>query len=125
MASDSFTPCKIDGAYVNTLVDFVNACREYGVNIDTVHFYQNGWHITFLNCPEDADAVCHDGSYGSPCYGACIDESAHANDWEKSGKWETIGFPWDNNDVSVHSSIELAKMIGDYQHGVYHAEEWE
>ena len=124
MSDCSFTPQKIDAAYVNTLVDFINACRLHGTKLDEVRFFQNGWHVTFADCSH-ADAICHDGSYGSPCYGAAIDESAHSNDWEKSGNWETIGFPWDDGDVSVHDGEELAAMVSAYQRGEYREEDWE
>lgn len=115
-----FTAKQIDAAYINTLVDFINACRENDVKIDTVKHFQNGWHITFVDCLH-ADAICHDGSYGSPYRFP----EPHQNDWNHSGEWETIGFPWDGDDVSVHSSEELAQMIADYQRGEYREEKWD
>ena len=121
---NEFTQKKIDAAYINTLVNFVNACRKYGVKLDTVQYFQNGWRITFIDC--DGDAICHDGSYGSPNYAPMFyPETTNQNDWNKSGEWETIGFPWDGDDVSVHNSEELAEMIADYQRGEYKEEEWE
>ena len=100
---------QIDAAYVNTLVGLVNACRDYGIEIDEVCAMQNGWRVTFKG-HEGADAICHDGSYGSPCRGCGLD-ATHDNDWSESGEWETIGFPWDGEDVSVHSNKELAFYI--------------
>lgn len=116
MFDSDFSPRLIDAAYVNTLTDFILACRENKVEIKQVQFFQNGWQVTFSGC-EHGDAICHDGSYGSPCYGAVLDESLHSNDWTKRGRWETIGFPWDGDDVSVHDSETLAKMIAAYQKG--------
>ena len=122
---DEFTPRNIDAAYINTLVNFINACREYDVKLDTVQYFQNGWRITFVGC--DGDAICHDGSYGSPNYmPSFYPNTTNQNDWSESGEWETIGFPWDGDDVSVHSSTALAKMIAAYQRGEYNEdEEWE
>lgn len=92
---------KVDAAYINSLVALVEACRAQHVNINEVRFFQNGWHVTFENY--DGDAVCHDGSYDSPCrFGV------HNNDWSSVGSWETMGFPWDYHDVSVHDAGELA-----------------
>lgn len=107
---NEFTPKQIDGAYVNALVDLVMACRVRGVEINEVQHYQNGWHVTFKG-HEHADAICHDGSYGSPCYAGNIYPENHINDWSHTGPWETIGFPWDNEDVSVHSANELADYL--------------
>lgn len=113
-----FTPKQIDAAYINTLVNFINACRKNNVKINTVKHFQNGWLITFVDCL--GDAICHDASYGSPNY--CPEfnpETTRQNDWDMLGKWETIGFPWDYNDVSVHESDELARLIAAYQRGEY------
>ena len=43
----AFTCQQIDGAYVNSLVDLINACRKYGAIIDKVNVYQHGWLVTF------------------------------------------------------------------------------
>ena len=116
-----FTPKQIDAAYINTLVNFINACRENDVKLNTVQYFQNGWRITFIGC--DGDAICHDGSYGSPNYMPDFyPDKTNQNDWNDLGEWETIGFPWDSNDVSVHNSAELAKMIAAYQRGEYYEE---
>lgn len=112
----AFSPTVIDGAYVLALCELVDKCFIYGVKINTVQTYQNGWRVTFEDF--DGDAVCHDGSYGSPCYfGDMVD--AHQNDWSKrtNYKWETIGYPWDNGDVSVHSASELAFYLAELKHG--------
>lgn len=106
----AFTNQQVDAAYVNSLVDLVTACRKYSVEIDKVSYYQHGWVVTFKNYP-DADAICHNGSMGSPCYGGLYNPEVEDNDWNNSGHWETIGFPWDGEDVSVHSADVLARMI--------------
>lgn len=105
----AFTLQQIDAAYINSLVDLVNACRELGVKIDKVAYYQHGWDVTFEGF--NGDAICHNGSYGSPCYGGLYDPEVECNDWDDSGRWETCGFPWDNGDVSVHSARALAYML--------------
>ena len=106
----AFTNQQIDAAYVNSLVNLVNACREHNVAIDKVAYYQHGWVVAFKGYP-DADAICHNGSMGSPCYGGVYNPEAEKNDWDDCGRWETIGFPWDGMDVSVHSAETLARMI--------------
>lgn len=105
-----FTPKQIDAAYINALVDLVNACSTCNVELDKVQHFQNGWRVTFKGY--SGDAVCHDGSYGSPNYAPQFyPETTNQNDWEQSGPWETIGFPWDNGDVSVHDADELAYYL--------------
>ena len=44
---NDYTPKPIDAAYINTFVDFINACRKHQVKLDTVQHFQNGWRITF------------------------------------------------------------------------------
>lgn len=105
----AFTNQQIDAAYINSLVDLVNACRELDVKIDKVAYYQHGWIVTFEDF--DGDAICHSGSYGSPCYGGLYNPDIERNDWSDSGSWETFGFPWDHDDVSVHSARALAYML--------------
>lgn len=95
---------KVDAAYINTLVALVEACRAQQVNINEVQFFQNGWRVTFESY--EGDAICHDWSYGSPCY-----FGKHDNDWNRTGDWETIGFPWDRHDVTVHDAGELAFFL--------------
>lgn len=107
----------VDGAYILALCELVDRCRAHGVKINTVRTFQNGWSVTFENF-NNADAVCHDGSYGSPCYLGDIADTHH-NDWSQltGYRWETIGFPWDNGDVSVHSASELAFYLAELKRG--------
>lgn len=116
----AFTNQQVDAAYVNSLVDLITECRKYGVEIDKVSYYQHGWVVTFKDYP-DADAICHNGSMGSPCYGGLYDPKAEKNDWNDCGRWETIGFPWDRGDVSVHRAEVLARMI----HALNYDLDWE
>jgi len=108
------TPEKIDAAYINALTNLINACRKNDVHINGVSHLHNGWIVTFEGL--NGDAICHDGSYGSSCYLADLYREKHKNDWgDNSSEWETMGFPWDYEGVSVHDSEELAEMIGKLQ----------
>ena len=118
-----FTPRQIDAAYINSLVDLISACRKYEVKIDKVFAFQNGWQVIFKDFK--GDAICHDHSYGSPCYGGCFDDSLHTNKWDRRGKWETMGFPWDHEDVSVHSAEWLAQALRWLEDGNEYNESWE
>lgn len=110
-----FTAKQIDAAYINSLVELINACRANEVEIDEVWHYQNGFHVTFKG-HKHADAICHDGSYGSPCP-YYLNKNQHNNDWSRSGLWETMGFPWDYDDVSIHSAEQLADYLLALNHG--------
>ena len=119
----AFTRQPIDAAYINALVDFINVCRELDIKIDTVSHYQHGWIITFEGY--EGDAICHSGSYGSPCSMGLYQPEVECNDWnDYSGRWETIGFLWDAGDVSVHNGNALAHMIAALRDG-YDWEEYE
>ena len=115
----AFTNQQVDAAYVNSLVNLVNACREHNVKIDKVAYYQHGWVVTFEGY--DGDAICHSGSYGSPCPMGLYSPEVERNDWNSTGRWETIRFPWDGEDVSVHNAYTLATMIAALNRG----ENWE
>lgn len=112
----AFTLDQIDAMYVNSLVDLISACRMVGVEVDKVCHSQNGWCVTFKGF-EGADAVCHDGSYGNPIHNRYFDPDKYHNDWDEHGDWETSGFPWDCDDVSVHSAQELALYISALKNG--------
>ena len=118
----AFTAQQIDGAYINSLVDLVNACRELDVKIDKVFHYQHGWAVTFEGF--NGDAICHSGSYGSPCHGGLYNPNVEHNNWNDSGSWETLGFPWDHGDISVHSARALAYML-DALRGGFNWEDYE
>ena len=99
---NEFTPVAINPIYVNGLVELVALCRAHNVEVTKVQFFQNGFRVEFE--VDDGDAILHDGSYG-----------------RNDGTWETIGFPWDGDDVSCHDSDTLAKMLNALKTG----EDWE
>lgn len=109
MSETNFSLQQIDAAYINSLVELINACRAHNVPINKVIFFQSGFLVAFVG-HEHADAICHDHSYGSPRYMPSFYDYP-VNDWSRSGSWETIGFPWDEDDVSVHSAEELAQLL--------------
>ena len=121
-----FIPMEIDAAYINTLVNLVNACRKEGVEINTVSHFQSGWHVTFKGF-DGADAICHDHSYGSPNYMTTFLGKENTNDWSREGEWETMGFPWDQNNegISIHCSEHLAHMIRQLLNGEKYDDSWE
>lgn len=81
---------------VLALRDLINACDGWGVAISYVAVLQEGFKVMFEHW--HGDAVLHDNSY---CNDLC--------------EWETIGFPWDEDDVSTHTSEELARLLGYYK----------
>lgn len=87
---------------VMSLAALASRLENEDVKINKVFLYQNGFQILFKDIP--GDAIIHDGSY--------------ASDW---GYFETIGMPWNNGDVSVHSPKILSRMLGALKRG----EDWE
>ena len=83
---------------VFALAELITECQILGVKIKNVFFFQNGFQVYFENC--DGDAIIHDNSYGC-----------------SYGLWETFRFPWDDHDVTVHDSKELAKLVSELQKG--------
>lgn len=97
MTNDSsalFTPMEIPMERVDALVDLVCWCRNLGVEISKISAFQCGFQVMFGN--SNGDAICHENSYG-----------------HEDGMWETMGFPWDHGDVSVHTA-KLAELLNDY-----------
>ena len=84
--------CELDITRVYSLCKLVNLCKEKDIKVTKVVFYMNGFKVVF----EDwgGDAILHDGSYENTKY-----------------KWETIGFPWDGEDVSTHTAEELVSLL--------------
>ena len=80
--------------YFNSLVTLTCECARNGIVISKVTQLWNGFKVKFEGFPY-ADAILHDGSYG-----------------HMDGLWESIGFPWDEDDVSTHTPSELAYLIG-------------
>lgn len=98
----NLTAVPIKSEYIDALVDLHNQCNQRGVSFSNVTFFQNGFCVTFENI--DGDAVMHDGT--TPYRGYF---------------WETMGMPWDYDDISLHSSIGLAQLLAAYLHG----EDWQ
>lgn len=98
-----YTKLELNKIYTDSLAHLIFHCDNLGVEIDKVIFYMQGFCVTFKGYPH-ADAILHDGSYG-----------------RNIGEWETCGFPWDYDDVSVHTSAQLANMI----YALNHNEDWE
>lgn len=76
-------------------------CLFNGVIISDIKGMWNGYQVTFEDLP--GDAILHDYSYGREDYA-----------------WETMGFPWDYDDVSIHDPATLARMLGALRRG----EDW-
>lgn len=93
-----FTRQEIDIGRVESLARLVAACQKNEVELQQVFLYQNGFQVLFKDLP--GDAILHDGSYGR-------------NQFD----WETIGYPWDGEDVSVHEPEELAGLLGKLKRG--------
>lgn len=93
---------KINPVYVNGLIALVEACAENGVKITEIRNHMNGFIVLFD--VEGGDAILHDGSYGRGI-----------------GEWETMGFPWDGIDVSVHDADTLAQLLAAVKNG----EDWQ
>lgn len=101
---------KIDAVYVNALSNLVELCHQASAEINQVYFYKGGWCVTFVGI-EHADAACHDGTN----LGERNLEDHGPNNWETEYKWETIGFPWDGDDVSRHTAEWLAYSVAELQ----------
>lgn len=79
-----------------SLAVLTSECARYGVALSHVETFENGFQVMFAGCP-NCDAILHDYSYGN-----------------NKLLWESMGFPWDGNDVSTHTATELAALIGEY-----------
>lgn len=84
---------------VSALCNLYTACHFNGVKLEKVSFYQNGFGVTFEGFPM-GDAVIHDGTNRNG-----------------SEYWETMGFPWDYDDVTKHSPVALARMLAALKRG--------
>lgn len=97
---------EIRFSHVNALFALMQACDEYNVRISKIQYVENGFRVEFAGFPY-ADAIAHEGSYG-----------AVKNNYQDSvSDWETIGFPWDCDDVTVHTARALAAMIAAIKNG--------
>lgn len=102
MMNDSmYNRHEIDRARVYSLATLITCCAQAGITLSKVYSFMGGFQVVFEGFEELGDAILHDGSYGN-----------------KSCWWETIGFPWDNGDVSVHAPDELACMLYALKNGL-------
>jgi len=88
----------INEKYVSALVDLITECRNYDIKTE-VRPHCNGFIVLFPEIGK-GDAICHDFSY-------CNEQ----------GVWETMGFPWDGEDVSVHENKCLVRMLAAFKEG--------
>lgn len=100
----NYTQVELNVERVKSLSKLIRACKKEGVEINKVFFYQNGFTVTFKGMK--GDAILHDGSYGKETY-----------------SWETMGMPWDYDDVSEHTAKELATLLGQLKRGEWKEEE--
>ena len=84
--------------YINGLNELLSWCRELNITVDKIRFLHHGFQVLFDGM--DGDAILHDGSY------------RHTRHY-----WETMGMPWDGDDVSTHDAYTLTHMIKTYQDG--------
>ena len=95
-----YDPIALDRERVESLYQLMRACDTLMVRIRDIQYFMNGFRVTFEDWK--GDAILHDGSYGHGSY-----------------EWETINFPWDEGDVSVHSAKDLAFLLHTYKYGEY------
>lgn len=88
-----FTAHSVNIGRVLALAELLNECARLKVEIEEVGAFQNGYIVCFKG-HENADAILHDNSYG-----------------HNVNMWETMGFPWDDDDVSVHDAKSLARLV--------------
>ena len=91
----NYTARELDMGRLNELNTLMNLCAHLEIPIKKIYYTMNGFIVTFEN--SEGDAALHDGTYGHErCY------------------WETYKFPWDEDDVSVHTTEELLLLLNEY-----------
>lgn len=89
-----FQPTKIPSRFVKALAELTLECEARGITFET-RFYQGGFQCHHFSChPQSGDVVIHDHSYG-----------------QYDGKWESYNFPWDDDDVSVMTTVEFVDAL--------------
>ena len=94
----NFDFVALDLGRVRALAQLVMRCTAYGIELEHVCFYQNGWQVTFKGL--DGDIILHDHSYNHEQY-----------------LWESYRFPWDYDDVSTHSTEEIVNLLAALKNG--------
>lgn len=74
------------------LAKLITECNKYDIHIEKITFFQNGFQVIFEGFK--GDVILHDNSYGS-----------------NRLLWESLGFPWDYDDVSVNSTDSLVALL--------------
>ena len=93
-----YTPVECDVVFCVYLSDLLQECISEGVEIASIKAFQTGFSVMFKDVP--GDAICHKNSYG-----------------HNFGLWETLDMPWSEQNRTVHTAEELAKMIAAAQNG--------
>ena len=93
---------EINEQYFDGVNELLGWCRRCGVKVQSIRYHYHGFQVMFEGI--EGDAILHDGSYGN-----------------KRNHWETMGMPWDKDDISVHDAYTLVHMIATYLEG----EDWE
>lgn len=88
----AFSPVNLSIGRTKALAELLMTCKYLDVDVKAVKYYMRGFLVEFEG--HEGNAILHDGSYG-----------------RNSFMWETIDFPWDGDDVSVHTSHQLAHML--------------
>lgn len=93
--------CVSNPVYLDAFTELMTAINCYHLHVNDIQVYLNGFRVTFKEYP-DGDILCHDGSYGNT-----------------QGLWESYGFPWDENDVTVQTAQEFCHKLAEVaQYGV-------
>lgn len=80
--------------YSNTALAFINECLDRGVRISEVQVLFGGYKFLFKG--HNGDAIIHKFSYGAD-----------------DGYLETMGFEFDDGDVSTNTAADLAELIAE------------
>ena len=83
---------EFDIGRAQALVELAEKCKSHNIRINKIFSLANGFIVTFMG--QEGDAALHDGTYGHDDY-----------------YWETFQFPWDEGDVTVHSTDDLISLL--------------
>lgn len=86
----------LDLSRTYTLADLISKCAKEDILINRICYLYYGFQVFFQGF--EGDAILHDGSLGRDL---CM--------------LETCGMPWDNNDVSIHTTDELISLLKEYK----------
>lgn len=91
----------INPRYLQIAADFISECYRLAVPIPVIIPFEHGFRFSFRdeNDEEIGDGVIHWGSYNN------------------DSQIETMGMPWDEEDVSTHTPQELAILLHEFYYG--------